>query len=220
MRQRLPPRVTMHWSSTQDGTGSDNQDIQARFFDGTSFAAEVTIADTPGTLFRPDVAALTDGRFIIVFTTMTMKNVEGRFVSAGGVPLGSVFTISDLSGDDLTGLGSLRCPTVDSLSLGARTIPDIAPELDVNEAVLAQRFDADGLPAGDVFLVNTGDPDTDQDRPAVGVNAAGQAFIVWQDSNTFPGADTEPDGIRGHAFLATTDIVNGTGARTSSRHSA
>ncbi len=70
-----------------------------------------------------------------------------------------------------------------------------------------------GAAAGDLFLVNTGDPNTNQFEPTVAVNrGTGQAFIAWTDYHSFTGAgqDNHPPGIRGHAFKATTDIVNGT----------
>ena len=70
-----------------------------------------------------------------------------------------------------------------------------------------------GAPAGKAFLVNTGDPLSDQTDPAVAANPlTGQAFVVWNDAHIFTGQgeDAEPLGIRGRAFLATTDTVNGT----------
>ena len=60
-----------------------NFDIQARFFDGTSFATEVTIADASDPVFNPDVAALTDGRFIVVWRDDLTDDIQARFVSAG-----------------------------------------------------------------------------------------------------------------------------------------
>ena len=78
-------------------------------------------------------------------------------------------------------------------------------------SVFAQRFDATGAAAGDLFLVNTGDPESEQLFPSVAANVDGQAFIAWDDNHEFADADHEHGGIRGHGFEATTDIVNGTG---------
>ena len=82
--RRLPPSATTRWSSMRTSTAPSSQ-IQARFFNGTSFAAEVTIVTLPDydseTMTRrlPDVAALTDGRFIVVW-----KNEQRRSTSKAG----------------------------------------------------------------------------------------------------------------------------------------
>ena len=63
-----------------------------------------------------------------------------------------------------------------------------------------------------MFLVNTGDPDNEQRLPAIAINPpSGQMFIAWEDEAHFTGAGevADPDSIRGNAFLATTDDVNG-----------
>ena len=187
-------------------------DVQARFFDGAGFAAEVTVADETGDVVSLDVAALTDGRFVIVWEDDTTGDIHARFVGAVGVPLGNVFAITQGDGSDraarvaaLPDGGFVATWDNEGASLGSEVDPD-------SEAVFARRFDSNGDPVGDVFLVNTGDPDSDQDNPSLGVNANGQAFIVWDDLHIFfPEADIEPEGIRGHAFLATTETVNGSG---------
>ena len=188
-------------------------DIQARFFNGSSFATEVTIADNLNSLDNPDVAALTDGRFIVVWDDNETDQIQGRFVSGAGVPLGSAFVISDAGGDN-------ENARVAALPDGGFVVTWnnngglFASEADSdNTAIVARRFDSGGAPAGDLFLVNTGDSDTGQYLPAVAANpATGQAFITWEDEHIFSGAggDPEPAGIRGRAFLATTDTVNGT----------
>ena len=55
---------------------TDLPDIQARFFNGSSFSAEVTIAST-GDNDVPDVAALTDGRFIVGWDKTTPTASSG-----------------------------------------------------------------------------------------------------------------------------------------------
>ena len=80
-------------------TAAGSADIAARLYDGTAFATETVIADT-GSLFEPDVAALADGRFIVVWEEADTNDIQGRFVSPAGAPLGAVFTLSDAGGDN------------------------------------------------------------------------------------------------------------------------
>ena len=198
----------------EEGVTADTNQVQARFYNGTNFAAEVTIASIsdltdPGFTTLPDVAALTDGRFVVVWKNEQTDLIEGRLVSATGVPLGTAFTISEGYGEG---------PEVAALPGGGFIVAwedyssTIPPEIDGNDAgIHARRFDANGSPVGDEVLVNTGDPDSDQDQPGVATNTTtGQIFITWEDSHTFTGAegDADPDGVRGHAFVTSTDIVN------------
>ena len=200
------------YQDNQDGTG----DIMARFYDGTGetaadFVAEVIVGNA-GDLSAPDVAALTDGRFIVVWVNGDNDDIEGRIVDAVGNPIGSVFTIDSSGGDD-------DAPRVAALPNGGFIVTwandggNIAPETNDNDAVLARRFDSSGAPAGDLFLVNSGDPATTQLNPAIAVNrTTGQAFFAWQDNHDFSadgGDDNQPD-IRGRAFQTTTDVINGT----------
>ena len=85
----------------EDDSGAST-DIQARFFNGSSFAAEFTIADETEPLFDPDVAALSDGRFIVVWEDSRTDDVHARFVSAAGAPLGAVFAITHSGGFDFS----------------------------------------------------------------------------------------------------------------------
>ena len=92
--------------------------------------------------------------------------------------------------------------------------PDIGSEVDVDEAVLARRFNSNGAPAGDVFLVNAGDPDTEQEiahNRSQSDDRAGIHRLGGRLTHLPVRARTRTRaGIRGHAFLATTDVVNGT----------
>ncbi|MCB1502539.1 MAG: hypothetical protein KDK07_22635 [Bauldia sp.] len=194
-------------------------DIHVKLFNGSTStlnlpsSSDGILVASSGDLVSPDVAALTDGRYIVVWENNTNHHVEGRFVDAAGNPTGSVFTIANNSGEN-------EDPQVAALADGGFIVTwdtngdVIAPDNHGSSwAVLARRFDSSGAAAGDLFLVNTGDPDTNQFFPTVAVNSGtGQAFIAWTDYHAFSGAgqDNSPPGVRGHAFKATTDVVNGT----------
>ena len=158
----------------EDTRGGGNVDIRATFYNGgtNTFTGVATlIADASGGLIRPDVAALTDGRYVVVWENTANDDIEGRFVDANGNPIGATFTIANNAGDN-------DDPRVAALPDGGFIVTwdtnggVIAPENGGDYAVLARRFDRTGAPAGDLFLVNTGDPATSQFYPAVAVNPA------------------------------------------------
>jgi Ca2+-binding RTX toxin-like protein len=199
----------------EDTRGGGNVDIRAAFYNGgtNDFPTVGTlIADAGGTLIRPDVAALTDGRYIVVWDNTTNNDIEGRFVDANGNPIGAAFTIANNAGaNDDARVAAL--PDGGFIVTWDTDGGVIAPEDGGDFAVLARRFDGTGAPAGDLFLVNTGDPNTSQFYPAVAADpGTGKAFIAWEDRHSFSGAgqDNDPSGIRGLAFLATTDPIDGT----------
>ena len=91
----------------------------------------------------------------------------GRFVSATGVPLGTAFAISTGGGFDFSRQSCRASRRRLHRHLEQRR-GLVGDEVDADsDAVVARRFDSTGAPAGDLFLVNTGDPDTDQDNSAV-----------------------------------------------------
>ena len=138
-----------------------NDDVLARFYDatGNTVGALQTIATT-GNLNNPDVAALTDGRYIVVWDNEDTDDIEGRLVDAAGNPVGSVFVISNIGGNN-------DDPRVAALPGGGFVVTwennggNFPTEADDGDnAIVARRFDGNGAPAGDLFLVNTGDRDT------------------------------------------------------------
>ena len=144
------------------------------------------------------MAALTDGRYIVVWENEN-GGIEGRFVDADGSPTGAAFTIANNAGNN-------DDARVAALADGGFIVTwdtdggVIAPEDGTDYAVLARRFDNTCAPAGDLLLVNTGDPATSQFYPAVATDTAtGRAFIAWEDNHSYSGAgqDNAPSGVRG-----------------------
>ena len=145
-------------------------DIRVKLFNGTLFAAnpeysaDGKLVASSGDLESADVAALTGGRYIVVWENNTNNHVEGRFVDANGNPIGATFTIANQSGHN-------EDPSVAGLPDGGFVVTwdndggVIAPEVSDSGAVLARRFDSTGAAAGDLFLVNTGSPEAQSPRP-------------------------------------------------------
>jgi hypothetical protein len=78
--------------------------VLARTFDrdGTPRTDERTVVE--GTVGSPEVARLDDGRFVVVWLSLVesplhglVTGVQGRFLTAAGQPVGSVFTVQTLS---------------------------------------------------------------------------------------------------------------------------
>lgn len=67
--------------------------------------------------------------------------------------------------------------------------------------IYAQRYDADGNPAGGEFLVNTRTEDS-QVEPQVAMNASGQFVIAWSDRALAQGSDADRRMINTRAYAA------------------
>lgn len=198
----------------EDSRDGLTDDIRYSFYDGATdtFVSPGRLLGDEATasLKRPDVAALSDGRYVVVWTNDLTDKIEGRFVNAGGNALGGVFTISNTAGShDYARVAALPdggfVVTWDENGSYFETgnfFPD--------HSVIARRFEANGSPVGDLFLVSTDSPGTDQGIPAIAVNRdTGRTFIVWEDEAA-RSEDGAPLGIRGGAFEPSTDPVMGT----------
>jgi Ca2+-binding RTX toxin-like protein len=182
-----------------DSRNGGNFDVRAVLFDASTgtFGQSIVIADKPATnnLASAEVAALTDGRYIVVYADVNANLLLARFVSAAGNPVGGEITIAT------------NVPNA---------FPDVAGTPDSgfvavwNEAgdVHGRRYLGDGTPGGDEFRVN-GLADGFQGFPSITINSAGRVFVTFEDGGSRPG-DTEPPGIRGGLFQLTTEVINGT----------
>ena len=167
------------------------------------------------------MATLTDGRFIVVWHDGFTNDIHGPVCQRSRRTAGAGF------------LPSRMCDGVD-ISAKVAALPDGGfivtwdqpgvLRFGSEQAQRRQRGDPgaalrlfSGAPAGDLFLVNTGDPLTDQFDPRrlPSICLPARRLITWEDLHEFGGnsEDNEPDGIRGDAFLTTTDIVNGSAGR-------
>ena len=188
-----------------------NDNINLVFFNGTSFGLPVAVADHLNqSVFDPDVAALTNGKFVVAYEENS-NDVYGKIYNPATNSFGPEFVIHTGPGsnEDVRVVGTPDGGFLAVWEDDSGSLPD-----DGRNAIHAQRFDANGHPEGDEFLVSRSDPnDEDQDNPAVAANTAGQAYFAWEDSNVRSGGgeDSDPDGIRGRAGQLATDPVNGTG---------
>ncbi len=138
-----------------------------------TFGSSIVIADKSVDLGRVDVAALTDGRYVVVYEELDAGNVFARFVDASGNPVGAEIVVAGTAADeDLARVAALPdggfVVTWDSDASG-------------NIDIIARRFLSDGTPGGDAVQANSAADDL-QIHSAIAVNADGRAFVAFQDN--------------------------------------
>jgi len=142
-----------------------------------------------------NVAALAGGGYVAVWESWNSANamdtsysIQGRLISANGLPAGSQFQVNSLM------TGSLeQFPSVAGLADGGFLATWSTPQIQ------GRRFMANGTPVGSDFQVNTFTGVTFRDQPDVAVNVDGRILVVWRDDEE-PGNSTE---IRGRMYSAT-----------------
>jgi len=177
-------KFVVAWTD-HSGLGGDAFDggIEAQVFnaDGSKLRSQVLInAVTTGDQREPDIAPLTDGRFVVSW-------LDGPSSSTSGTAFGRVF---NNDGSSIT--PQFQLPSFPSQSNGA---PAIAPLIDgsiantqsqnvgPNADIVAGRFSPAGTPVGP--LSATGGPG-DQIEPRVAALSDGKYVVVWQDQFGFP----------------------------------
>jgi hypothetical protein len=174
-----------------------NFDVEARFFNGSAFESSFVLANHSGSLGRPNVTGLADGRFVVVYTADSFTTLFGRIydpATPGGAFLSDEFQIAQAEGgllDDPSVIGTLDG------GFAVSWFESAGGNFDIH----ARRFDAHGLAFGDDFIVNTL-TDGRQEGPGLATSGANVLF-AWEDEGTVGRADTAPSGIRAQAFTAT-----------------
>jgi hypothetical protein len=154
----------------------------------------IGIAFHSNSVYAPDVAGLSDGRYVITYTDQ--QQVFGKIYdpsTPNGAFLSPEFQISAQAG------GFLGDPRVAGTADGgfiATWWEWDGPATGYN--VYAHRYDAHGTPFGDPFIANTAD--NFQLYPSIAVNGT-NVLIGWEDYGSRP-TDTTPTGIRAQAFSA------------------
>ncbi len=162
-----------------------------------------TVADIAGSAVLPDVAALVDGRFVIVWNEVgATVDAWGRIYDPKtGNFSGPAFAVA-------TGPGDQFLPTVAGLPDGGFVVTWSDDPAVGNATVQARRFDSSGAPAGDTFVVT----ETPGSFTAVAASSTGRVFTAWMTEKN--AHTTDPDiGINGHIFQAATETVNGTAGK-------
>jgi Ca2+-binding RTX toxin-like protein len=197
----------------EDNTGGNN--VKARLFDATTgtFGATLTVVDRPAIdADNADVAALTDGRYVVVWQEGDTL-VTGRIFDPSTNSFGPTFRINGTTGDQ-------NDPKVAALPGGGFVVTweegaTFAGDVETN-AIIARRFNAAGAPEGDAFLVNTIKAN-DQGNPSIATRPDGRIQIVWEDESEQNTTDDSGYGIKGQnlnmpdATGVRGETTNGTG---------
>jgi VCBS repeat protein len=196
--QQLLPAVAAAGNTAMivyvDSTGATGNilNISANLFDGASNTLSVpfTIASRTNA-FDPEIAALDDHRYVVVYDDL--NNIFGRiYDTSGGGSLSAEFEI------DQPTIGGIL-PAVAATADGGFIVTWYR-FLNGNYDIVARRYNSDGV-AMQSFTVNRL-TDGDQVWPTVAVSGA-NAFFAWTDLTPRPG-DPDPPSVRGQVMSLTT----------------
>ncbi len=182
--------------------------IKLQLYNQNGIAVDVEVVGTDNAVDLPSVAALNDGRFVIVWQSTPSggtSDVKARIYDPATQTFsGAEFIISNRAGNQTQAAVS-KLPDGGFLV----TWSDNSQQLGDGSglAIHARRFDANGTPTGDEFRVNSG-TNLDQRNSSVAVNGTGDVFIGWTDLSGSP--DTSPSGVQGQFADVATEVVNGT----------
>ena len=183
-------------SNLQDGAGLG---VYAQRYgaDGTPLGGEFKVNTfTAGSQSNPAVALDRQGNFLIVWQSVGQDEaasfgIYAQRFDSGGNPLGIEFKVNTFTADDQD------TPDVAMNPEGRFVIvwESLGQDAPGSSGIYAQRFDADGNPAGGEFRVNTHTADS-QDDPKVAMDREGNFVVVWE-SNLQDGSN---DGVYAQRF--------------------
>ncbi|MBI1234873.1 MAG: beta-propeller fold lactonase family protein, partial [Alphaproteobacteria bacterium] len=172
--------------------------------DGNTVGSEFLVNTTTSNgQLKPDVAALRDGGFIVVFEDSSASSgdtsgiaVRGQRFDAAGSPQGAEFLVNSTTSDNqnvaaVTGLaGGGFVVAYSDASGSAGDTSSIA--------VRAQRFDDAGVASGSEFLVNTTTASVQRRAGLAGLAAGG--FVISFEDNSASSGDTDNYAIRAQRY--------------------
>lgn len=158
---------------------------------------------TTGGQFRPAVAMLADGSFVVVWdsqgspaTDTSQQSIQGQRYAANGTPQGAQFQVNTYTTEPQRFTSVAAQPNGDFV---IAWVSDTSPGTDTSyRSIQGRRFVASGTPIGDQFQVNTYTTET-QNFPAVAAND--QGFVVAWQSYGSAGTDTSVESIQAQRYL-------------------
>ncbi len=185
------------WSDRHGGDGFQ-MGIGGRFLraDGTAYGPEFFLnTHTDQSQFDPRIAFARNGRAVVAWTDAGLDGsagAYGRIFLADGTPLGPEFLLNQPS--TFTQIQpDVAC---DAQGNFVAAYVDASGKYGEPRQILARLFDADGVPLGNEFLVNTVSAGM-QRYPSVARGAAGDFVIAWHDES---GNDGSGFGVFARAF--------------------
>jgi hypothetical protein len=184
------------WTS-EEGAGA--VDIRGRMYSpsGTPVSDDFIInTTTDGDQSDSTISSLGDGRFVVTWRSFeagsSSFDIRGRVYDANGVPDGDDFIVNTTTTDEqgqttTAGLSDGR------FIVSWRSFEAGSSSFDIR----CRMFDANGVPVGDDFIVNTTTAD-EQGQPSITVLDDGRFVVTWRSDET---ASSSTD-IRGRMFDA------------------
>lgn len=176
----------------QSEVADGSYDIFARRYaaDGTPAGGvfQVNPASTPGDQKAPTAAMGPDGRFVIVWQSVSADgstDVMAQRYLPDGTPDGAAFRVNNETDldqyDPAIAMNASGQFVIAWVSNHPAADPDTQDD-DSEKSIFVQWFDADGQAAGDEVLVHRYVKDA-QEAPAVGIDATGRFVVAWQSIN-------------------------------------
>lgn len=129
---------------------------------------------------RADLALASDGSFVVVWNgpDAVGDGIFGQRFDMNGLPVGTEFQANTLQS------GKQADPRA-AVSDNGQFMLVWRADVNAEKDIYARRYDANGLPLGVEFLVNSITMNK-QDKPDVAMAAAGQSLVVWKSDNLDP----------------------------------
>jgi hypothetical protein len=193
------------WQSAgSSGSDTSGLSIQAQQFaaDGTPLGNELQVNTyTTNDQQVPEVGTDAAGNFVVSWysygsagTDTSGDSVQAQLYDLNGLPVGSQFQVNTYTTEHQRRSALL----FDAQGNFTIVWAGWAPSGDTD--IQGQRYDANGVPLGGEFLVNTYTPGRQQ-RVDIAADAAGNFVVVWQSFGS-NGSDTSDDSIQARRYDA------------------
>jgi hypothetical protein len=155
------------------------QNVQGRRFDaaGAPIGSEFRVNSDPadsGTAYRPDVASLPGGGFVVTWEDY-VSGVFARRFAGTGTPIGTDFRVNAVA------TSNQLLPVVASDATGGFVVAWAAPVGGLF-TILAQRYSSVGAVLGQQLQVSTYTGAGTRTKPAVARDGPGNFVVTWEDS--------------------------------------
>lgn len=190
-------------------TGNDRgYSVQAQRFaaDGVPQGGQFQVNTySTGTQYAVALTTVPDGGFVLAWTSdgssgsdTSSSSIQRQAYDAGGVPQGGELQVNSYT------TSVQGAPAIDADGEGAFVVvwrSDGSAGSDTSfSSVQGRIFDANGVPLGPDFQVNTYTPGV-QDRPRVAFGSGGDFVVVWQSAGS-GGSDTSAESVQARTFDA------------------
>jgi Ca2+-binding RTX toxin-like protein len=155
---------------------------------------------TEGDQSDPSVTALSDGRFVVSWSSYEASSgtwdIRGRVFNADGSPAGDDFVVNS------TTANAQEKPSITDLDDGGFVVSWSSnerggPDWDIRTRI----FNAEGSPTGEDFIVNTGTVHA-HERPSITSLGDGRFLVSWTSDGEIPPGQPHAGEVRGRVYNA------------------